>query len=188
MTLRQRTTRPQLKRDPLGADEDRDMSAYLRQMDRRRVLAALAVFAIACGMPTAPNPGTHYALLTVDGRRLPTWTTAQAPQGTVYPVILGEEFDVTSSSRMVYSVWVGEANRHVDGSFTYTIIGCWQGFSVDYRQRADTLFLALAHDVTYFNPPTVPPVLLVDGPDLVQRTVTGIELRYVPAQPVRISC
>ena len=187
-TLAPASGRPQLKRDPLGADEERGMTAYLRPVARRRILAALTAFAIACGLATAPNPGTHYALLTVDGRRLPTWMTAQAPQDSVYPVILGQEFDVMSSSRMVYSVWVGEANRHADETFTYTITGCWQGFSVDYRQRADTLFLALAHDVTYFNAPTVPPVLLVDGPDLVQRTVASTELRYVPAQPFRISC
>jgi len=187
--VRLRAARPQLKRDPLGVDEDRDMTAYLRHVDLRRILAGLTVIlVVACGLPTAPNPGSHYALLAVDARHVPTWTTAQAPQDTAYPVILGEEFDVTSGSRMIYSVWAGEAHRHVDGTFTYTIMGCWQGFAVNYHQRADTLFLALAPGVTPLNPPSVPPVLLVEGPDLIQHTITGTEFRYVPAHPVAISC
>lgn len=162
------------------------MPTHRLKSDSTTVLTVLAALAVACGLPTAPNPGTHYALLTVDGRRVPTWTTSQAPQDTVYPVILGEEFDVTSSDRMVYSVWAGEAAHHTDGTLTYRILGCWQGFAVNYRQRADTLFLALTPG--YFDPPTVPPVLLVEGSDLMQRTITGAEFRYVPAHPVAISC
>ena len=163
------------------------MPAHVRPLDVTRILGALAFFALACGLPTAPSPGTDYALLTVNGRRLPTWITAQPPQDSVYGVVLGEEFDVTSSNRMIYSVWVGEAHRHVDGTFTYALNGCWQGFAVDYHQRADTLFLALANEGTYLNPPTVPPILLAEGSDLVQPTIAG-DFRYIPAHPVAITC
>src|SRR5690349_640122 len=123
-----------------------------------RIFVTLVVSALTCGLPTAPHPGTDYALLTVDGRPLPTWTTPQPPLDSVYGVVFGQEFDVTSNSRMNYSVWLGQAQRHVDGTFTYTILGCWQGFAVDYHQRGDTLFLALAQGVFDPTTPAPPPM------------------------------
>lgn len=142
------------------------------------------VLLLGCGLPTAPNPGTHYVLVTINGRSMPTWVTPPGAQDSVYGVILGEEFDVISTTQMTWFKSVGTANRHADGTFTYFARGCWQ-VTVEYRQRHDTLTLfpgSASPDV-----PT-PPILLVDGSDLVQRTVTSVELRYVPARPLTITC
>jgi hypothetical protein len=173
---------PQLKRDSLGADVDWRMSSMIRPLGVIATASPLVFLPVGCGLPTAPDPGTHYVLITIDGRRVPTWVSQPGAQDSAYAVVLAEEFAVVSASTLTWSKFLGVAHRHADGTFTYTATTCWR-MPANYRQHADTLVL--------FNAPALPgaespPVLFVDGSDLVQRTVTNVEYRYVPARPLTI--
>lgn len=158
----------------------------LTEREVKRASAILAATALACIMPTAPTPGTNYGLVT--GRApLPTWNSPPpSSSDTVYPVTFVEQFDVTSSGRMLYSAVVGYAHLHPDSTRTYARSGCWKGYELSYERRADTLFLTLA--TPEFDPtaPIIPPFLLVHGAELIQPASTG-DWHYAPA-PVASTC
>jgi hypothetical protein len=156
---------------------------------RRR--ATLLWGALACGLacdtPTQSQvfPRIVYVLVTIDGRAVPTAEQASSMQDSVFPAVLGVEYQFDSDTSAIYSRWDGLAHRQSDGSVTYTCSFAIVGFPVRYRMRADSMFLSPLNP--YNGNPGFPLWVLFQGTKLVEPTIWG-EWRYVAGPALKNSC
>lgn len=104
-----------------------------------RSLVLITALTVACS--SEPGPGDSYTLRTINGRRLPTYTTALPPPDRTYFVMLAQEYHFISDTIFEYGEWVGQATVHQDSSVTYSITGCSQGFRYGYERRRDSIIV-----------------------------------------------
>jgi hypothetical protein len=152
------------------------------------ILLAANLGGIACDVPTAPDIGMTYGLVSVSGRRPPTWRAMAPPTDSMFPAVIYEEYRIISDTLIRHNLWLGFGNLHADSSVTYHTAGCWINFPVRYRQHQDTLFLT---DISFTGGPSTPPFLLTRGRDLTLSAFAspdGNTYRYVPSRSVPAHC
>jgi hypothetical protein len=148
----------------------------------------LLLLVLACG--TDPGAGEAYTLQTINGRQLPTYPTATPPQdSSSLLVVLGMEYHFPSATALEFGVWRGLATFHPDGSVTFPLAGCSQGFRYSYLRRGDSLLIG---DLLYPGPEPPRPFnarIAADGDLYVTLVLPDtLVLRFTKSERVDIPC